>query len=113
MLLNTKSPGITDQREGKLGVKVRLTVEPFGVVLRGAERGQHAQTSVNGGIASGEIHGRGCVDLPARREESRGIVPRAVRTARHAADLIMDFRQVTQLGVKTRQRNKLSPRKPL
>lgn len=113
MLLNTKSPGITDQREGKLGVKVRLTVEPFGVVLRGAERGQDAQTSVNGGIASGEIHGRGCIDLPARREESRGIVPRAVRTARHAADLIMDLRQVTQLGVKTRQRNKLSPRKPL
>ena len=105
MLLSTKEEGIRDQRDGKPGGRVRLTVEPLGVVLCGAERGQDAQASVNGGIASWEIHGRGSIELPAGREQGCGVVLGAVGAACHAADLVMDLREVTQLGVRTREKS--------
>lgn len=114
MLLSTEDiKGITDQRDGKPGGRVRLTVEPLGVVLCRAERGQDAQASVNGRIASREIHGRGGIELPAGREQGCGVVLGAVGAASHAADLIMDLGQVTQLGVRTREESQRSPMKPL
>lgn len=76
---------------------VRLTVEPFGVVLSGAERRQNPQASVNSGIAPWEIHGCCSIELPASREQSSGVVLGTVGTAGHATDLVVDLGQVTQL----------------
>lgn len=92
----------------------RLTVEPLGVVLGRAQRRQDAQASVDGRVAAREVHGRSRVQLPAGREESRGIVLGAVGTAGHAADLIVDLGQVAQLWVRDeRERSRLSSRKSL
>lgn len=87
----------------------RLTVEPLGVVLGGAERRENAQAPVDGRVAAGEIHGRGGIQLPAGREQRRGVVLGAVGTAGHAADLIVDLGQVTQLWARAGERNQLSP----
>lgn len=89
------------------GVAGGLTIKPLGVVLGCTERRQEAQASVNGGIASGEIHGCSSIQLPAGREESRGIVLGAVGTAGHTTDHVMDLCQVTQLWVRTGERNGL------
>lgn len=95
------------------GVTVGLTIKPLGVVLGRAERRQEAQTSVNGRIPSGEIHGCSSIQFPAGCEESRGIVLGAVGTAGHTTDHIMDLGQVTQLWARTGERNGLPWANPL
>lgn len=75
----------------------RLTVEPFGVILRRAEWRQDPQAPVNGGIPSRKVHGCSGIQLPAGCQKSCGIVLRTVGAAGHATDLIMDLRQVIQL----------------
>lgn len=91
---------------------VGLTIKPLGVVLGRTERRQEAQTSVNGRITTREIHGCSSIQLPAGREESCGIVLGAIGAAGHAADHIMDLGQVTQLWVRTGEKNRLSLGEP-
>lgn len=95
------------------GVTGGLTIKPLGVVLGRTERRQEAQTPVNGRIASGEVHGCRSVQLPAGREQSRGVVLGAVGTAGHPTDHIVDLGQVTQLWVRTGEENPLPLGEPL
>lgn len=75
-----------------------LTVQPLGVVLRRTQWRQAAQAAVDGRVPSRKVHGSGGVQLPAGGDERGGVVQRVVGAAGHSANLVVDLRQVCQLG---------------
>lgn len=82
------------------GPPASLTVQPLGVVLRGAQRRQAPQAAVDGRVPPREVHGGGGVQLSAGGDERSGVVQRVVGAAGHSADLVVDLRQVCQLGLR-------------
>lgn len=79
------------------------TIEPLGVVLGSAQRWQAAQAAVDGGVSPGEVHGRGCVKLPAGGDEGGGVVEGVVGTPSHPAYLIVNLGQICQLQNRERK----------
>lgn len=80
-----------------------LTVEPLGVVLGGAQWWQAAQAAVDGRVSSREVHGCGCIKLPAGGDEGGGVVEWVVGTPSHPTYLIVNFGQICQLQHRERK----------
>lgn len=74
------------------------TIEPFGVVLGGAQGRHSPHAAVYDRVTPREVDDGGGVQLSALRHHRGGVVPRVVRAAGHAVHPLQHSAHVAHLG---------------
>lgn len=73
------------------------TIEPFGVVLGGAQGGHSPHAAIYDRVSAREVNDGGSVQLATLRHHRGGVVPRVVGAAGHTVDPLQHSAHVAHL----------------